>query len=75
MKYISGLAIASILVGAIAFAGGIAPTVVEEVPVVETKPVSSVNPLLILGLLVVIGVLVSRSDDGPPGMQPTPLPQ
>ncbi|MEO8529833.1 MAG: hypothetical protein ABI459_01305 [Deltaproteobacteria bacterium] len=46
-----------------AFAGGIAPVVVEEVPVVETKPASSISPLLILGLLILIGVLVSRNND------------
>ena len=44
-------------------AGGIAPVVVEEVPVVETKPASSVSPLLILGLLILVGVLVSRNND------------
>ena len=46
-----------------ASAGGIAPVVVEEVPVVEEKPASSISPLLILGLLILIGVLVSRNSD------------
>jgi hypothetical protein len=49
-----------------ALAGGIAPVIVEEVPVIEQKPASSVSPLLILGLLVLIGVLVSRGDDEEP---------
>jgi hypothetical protein len=46
-----------------AYAGGIAPVVVEEVPVVETKPASSISPLLILGLIILIGIAVSQNDD------------
>jgi hypothetical protein len=63
MKKISALALAAMTAASSAFAGGIAPVVVEEVPVVEDKPASSVSPLLILGLLVLIGVLVSRNND------------
>jgi hypothetical protein len=53
----------ALLAASTAHAGGIAPVVVEEVPVVEAKPASSVSPLLILGLLILIGVLVSRNND------------
>ena len=63
MKKISALALAAMTAASSAFAGGIAPVIVEEVPVVEEKPASSVSPLLILGLLVLIGVLVSRNND------------
>jgi hypothetical protein len=63
MKKISALALAAMTAASSAFAGGIAPVIVEEVPVVEDKPASSVSPLLILGLLVLIGVLVSRNND------------
>ncbi|MEO8617240.1 MAG: hypothetical protein ABI600_19040 [Luteolibacter sp.] len=63
MKKISVLALLAVMSGTAAFAGGIAPVIVEEVPVVEMKPASSVSPLLILGLLILIGVLVSRNND------------
>jgi hypothetical protein len=49
-----------------AFAGGIAPVVIEEVPVVETKPASSISPLLILSLIILIGIAVSQNDDDNP---------
>ena len=65
---------AGIMAGATAFAGGLAPVVIEETPIIEEKPASSVNPLLILGLLVLIGVLVSRNNDEETGPQPTPTP-
>lgn len=57
------IALTSIMAASASFAGGIAPVIVEDVPVVEDKPASSVSPLLILGLLVLIGVLVSRNGD------------
>ena len=63
MKKIAAIATSIGLAASSAFAGGIAPVIVEEVPVVETKPTSSVSPLLILGLLILIGVLVSRNND------------
>ena len=53
--------VVSMMTGALQ-AGGLSPTVVEEVDVTE-KPASSVSPLLILGLLVLVGVLVSRNND------------
>ena len=51
-------------------AGGLAPVVVEDVPVVEEKPASSVSPLLIIGLLILIGVLIKRNDDDSSTAQP-----
>ena len=51
------------LVASQTVAGGLAPVVVEDVPMTINKPASSVSPLLILGLLVLIGVLISRNDD------------
>jgi hypothetical protein len=69
---------ACVLAGSAAYAGGLAPVVIEDMPVVEDKPASSVSPLLILGLLVLIGVLVSRNNDEPEVVAtptPTPPPQ
>jgi hypothetical protein len=66
MKILSAALLAVTVATSAAFAGGIQPVIVEEVPVVETKPASSVSPLLIIGLLVLIGVLVSRNNDDPP---------
>jgi hypothetical protein len=63
---------AFVLAGSAAFAGGLAPVIIEDVPVVEDKPASSISPLLILGLLVLIGVLVSRNDDEETTPEPTP---
>ena len=63
MKKISAALLASTLMGSAAFAGGLAPVVVEEMPIVEEKPASSVSPLLIIGLLILIGVLISRNND------------
>ena len=54
---------AAVMLAGSAFAGGLSPVVIEEVPVVESKPASSVSPLLIIGLLILIGVLVSRNND------------
>jgi hypothetical protein len=63
MKKITALVVAATSVATGAFAGGIAPVVIEEVPVVETKPASSISPLLILGLIILIGIAVSQNDD------------
>jgi hypothetical protein len=50
------------LIASGAYAGGLAPEIVE-VEVVETKPASSISPLLILGLIILIGIAVSQNDD------------
>ena len=63
MKKLSTLALVAVLSTGTTFAGGLAPVVVEEMPIVEEKPASSVSPLLIIGLLILIGVLISRNND------------
>jgi hypothetical protein len=56
MKKLTSFSILVSLVASGAFAGGLAPVVVEDEPVIDTKPSSSVSPLLVLVLLVLIGV-------------------
>jgi hypothetical protein len=63
MKKLTALVLAATVAATGAFAGGIAPAVVDNVVVVDTKPASSISPLLILGLIVLIGIAVSRNND------------